>query len=86
MVKKKRKFSSKDLSNNMVLTMLVLVIVVSTVSIILFMDATADAKITVVDTVEGTASLTIEEPPTSVESESFDSSGEASVTIVEPTK
>jgi hypothetical protein len=90
MVKRKaKKVVNNDVPNWVVLVLLVAVIVVSTVSIILFMDAAEDAAPTASLSKGGTAILGISEAPGDgsdpnlVPEEATDGSGEVGIGIVE---
>lgn len=86
MVKRKAKKNvcNNDVPNWVVLVLLVAVIVVSTVSIILFMDAAETAEPEIMGEASGEIVLSIVEPPEEVDPQTAESSGEIEINIVEP--
>lgn len=81
---KRRSVKNSDISNWMVVVMLVAVILVSTFSIIMFLDAAEEAAPEVISSSEGQVSLTIDKPSSSVASvEPIEDSATVGLSIVE---
>ncbi|MBU0456911.1 MAG: hypothetical protein ABH824_03000 [Nanoarchaeota archaeon] len=82
---KSKKVLEKDISNKVVVVMLLVVILVSAVSLAIYMNALTKAEPQVNSAAQGKISLTIVEPPAEP-AEPVEESGKLSLKVVEPQK